>query len=97
MRVTEASIRSGSYRQYGSVAGTLNVTIVKQRAPIARVLHRAVKATYYIDRQGVTMPLILADHTARVPLISQVLTNGAVDLEEIVGLIALRPFQTMLF
>lgn len=50
------------------INGTIN-TIVKQRSPIARVLHE--DTSYYIDKQGVKIPLS-AVYSARVLLISGV-------------------------
>ena len=53
------------------INGTIK-TIVKQRSPIARVLHE--DTSYYIDKQGVKIPLSLI-HSARVLLISGVDTS----------------------
>ena len=61
--------------------GTIK-TIVKQRAPIARVLHD--DTSYYIDKQGVKIPLSPV-HSARVLLISGV--DKSEDLKEIVALV----------
>ena len=63
------------------INGTIK-TIVKQRAPIARVLHD--DTSYYIDKQGVKIPLSPV-HSARVLLISGV--DKSEDLKEIVALV----------
>ena len=57
-------------------------TIVKQRSPIARVLHE--DTSYYIDKQGVKIPLS-AVYSARVLLISGVEKDG--NFKEIVALV----------
>ena len=63
------------------INGTIK-TIVKQRSPIARVLHE--DTSYYIDKQGVKIPLSLI-HSARVLLISGVDTSE--DFKEIIALV----------
>ena len=63
------------------INGTIK-TIVKQRSPIARVLHE--DTSYYIDKQGVKIPLSLI-HSARVLLISGVDTSE--DFIEIIALV----------
>ena len=57
-------------------------TIVKQRSPIARVLHE--DTSYYIDKQGVKIPLS-AVYSARVLLISGVEKDE--NFKEIVALV----------
>jgi len=63
------------------INGTIK-TIVKQRSPIARVLHE--DTSYYIDKQGVKIPLSLI-HSARVLLISGV--DKSEDFKEIIALV----------
>ena len=63
------------------INGTIK-TIVKQRSPIARVLHE--DTSYYIDKQGVKIPLS-AVYSARVLLISGVEKDG--NFKEIVALV----------
>ena len=63
------------------INGTIK-TIVKQRSPIARVLHE--DTSYYIDKQGVKIPLS-AVYSARVLLISGVEKDE--NFKEIVALV----------
>ena len=65
------------------INGTIK-TIVKQRSPIARVLHE--DTSYYIDKQGVKMPLSPV-HSARVLLLSGV--EKAEEFKEIVALVTI--------
>jgi cell division protein FtsQ len=56
---------------YMTIAGSLR-TVVTQRTPIARV--NTGEEGYYIDRQGLKMPLS-ANYSARVPLVSGQFTD----------------------
>jgi cell division protein FtsQ len=64
------------------INGTIK-TIVKQRTPIARIVHK--DDSYYIDRQGVKIPLS-NNYSARVLLVSGV--NKVEEFKEIVDLVA---------
>ncbi len=56
---------------YMTIAGSLK-TVVTQRTPIGRVI--TGKEGYYIDRQGLKMPLSV-NYSARVPLVSGQFTD----------------------
>jgi cell division protein FtsQ len=65
-----------------TIGGVLKANI-KQRTPIARVL--SSKSAYYIDKQGVKMPLS-SNYSARVLLVSGIENNA--DIEGILPLIS---------
>lgn len=82
----EKQVANNPYVEKASVFLTIKgqlKTIVKQRAPIARIIAKG--SSYYVDKQGVKVPLS-ANYSARVILVSGVENDK--EIKEILPLIS---------